>query len=288
MKTGQKRIVGELTFEQKLALLREKWGKNIHRPYLQIKMLEDLIRLCQKEQPDNWVACANELAAAAFPQHAGRLFDQLSSLVKYNDWLTRNKSRLDGMNRKDRQQLLAEMRASLFGDDNAKEIFAAEIKATTMQNALDEIRDAKGKDLSAKLSYFKDTLKETYGNEAKAYLEHHQQEITNSLLQSVQADLKAMPPAQQRHALRTVRSEMGMDKAALERWEALDSERDNRWKAGKEYMTERQKLLSQGNQNEAELAALRKKYFGAEAEAIAAEEADGFQRYAGEQRIGID
>jgi len=157
-----------------------------------------------------------------------------------------------------------------------------------MQNALEEIRDAKGKDLNAKLSYFKDTLKETYGDQAKAYLERHQQEITNSLLQSVQADLKAMPPAQQRHALRTVRSEMGMDKATLERWETLDAERDNRWKAGKEYLAERQKLVSQGGNKEAELAALRKKYFGPEAEAIAAEEADGFQRYGGEQRIGID
>lgn len=282
--TGQKRIVGELTFEQKLALIREKWGKNIHRGYIQIKMIEDLMRLCQKEQPNDWVACVNELAGAAFPKLANKLFDQLSSLVKYNDWLTRNKERLDKMSRKDRQKLLAEMRSSLFGDDNAKDIFAAELKATAMQNALEEIRDAKGKDISAKLSYFKNTLNETYGAEAKAYLERHQQEITNSILQSVQADLKGMSPTQQRHALRTVRTEMGMDNAALERWETLDRERETRWSQGKAYLEERQKVAN----DPAALDALRKKYFGSEAETIAQEESEGYHRYSGEQRIGIE
>lgn len=282
--TGQKRIVGELTFEQKLALIREKWGKNIHRGYIQIKMIEDLMRLCQKEQPNDWVACVNELAGAAFPKLANKLFDQLSSLVKYNDWLTRNKDRLDKMSRADRQKALAEARTSLFGDENAKDIFAAEIKATTMQNALEEIRDAKGKDINAKLSYFKNVLNETYGAEAKAYLERHQQEITNSLLQSVQADLKGMSPTQQRHALRTVRSEMGMDNAALERWESLDRERETRWAQGKTYLTERQKVSG----DPAALNELRKKYFGAEAETIAQEETEGYYRYAGEQRIGVE
>jgi hypothetical protein len=285
--TGQKRIVGELTFEQKIALLREKWGKNIHRAYLQIKMIEDLMRLCQKEQPNDWVACVNELAGAAFPKLADKLFNQLSSLVKYNDWLTRNKDRLDKMSRKDRQNALAEMRAGLFGDDNAKEIFAAEIKATVLQNALEEMRDAKGKDLNAKLSFFKNTLNDTYGDQAKAYLERHQQEITNSVLQSVQADLRGMSPTQQRHALRTVRSEMGMDHATLERWDGLDHERQTRWESGKTYLAERQKVAAQGG-DPAALNDLRKKYFGAEAEAIAQEESEGFYRYGGEQRIGVE
>lgn len=282
--TGQKRIVGELTFEQKLALIREKWGKNIQRGYMQIKMIEDLMRLCQKEQPNDWVACVNELAGAAFPSLANKLFDQLSSLVKYNDWLTRNKDRLDKMSRKDRQKALAEMRTSLFGDDNAKDIFAAEIKATAMQNALEEIRDAKGKDIAAKLSYFKNTLNETYGAEAKAYLERHQQEITNSVLQSVQGDLKGMSPTQQRYALRTVRTEMGMDNAALERWENLDRDREARWTQGKTYLVERQKVAGDA----AAVDALRKKYFGAEADTIAQEEGEGYYRYNGEQRIGVE
>lgn len=286
--TGSRRIAGELTFEQKIALLRDKWGKHIERPYAQIKMLEELMRHCQKEQPNDWVACVNELAGAAFPQLAGKLFEQLSSLVKYNDWLMRNKDRLDKMDRKERQKLLAEMRNSLFGEDDAKDIWAAEARAETLRNAIEDIKEAKGKDLSAKLSHFKNTLNETYGKQAKAYLEHHQQEIANSLLSAVQTDLRGMTPTQQRHALRTIRGELGMDAAAIERWDALDNERESRWKSGKEYLAEREKLLKSGGDQAEALNELRKKYFGAEAESIAAEEAEGHLRYQGEQRIGID
>jgi len=287
--TGQRRIVGELTFEQKIALLREKWGKHIGRPYVQIKMLEELMRYCQKDNADDWVHCVNELAGAAFPQLAGKLFEQLSSLVKYNDWLANNKDRLDKMDRKERRRMLAEMRNSLFGEDDAKDIWAAETKAENLRIAIDELKDIKGKDISTKLAHFKNALNENYGAEAKAYLDRHQQEIANSLLTSVQGDLKALTPAQQKHALRTIRSELGMDAAAVERWDALDSERENRWKSGKEYLAEREKLLknSSGDSTEA-LNELRKKYFGAEADSIAAEEAEGHLRFQGEQRIGID
>ncbi len=285
--TGQRRIVGELTFEQKIALLREKWGKRIARPYVQIKMLEELMRYCQKENAEDWVACVNELAGAAFPQLAGKLFEQLSSLVRYNDWLTQNKDRLDKMERNERRKLLTEMRNSLFGEEDAKDIWAAETKAENLRSAIAELKDLQGKDIASKLEHFKNALKENYDAEAKAYLERHQQEIANQLLTSMQSDLRALTPTQQKHALRTIRSELGMDAAAIERWDALDSEREARWKSGKEYLAERERLLKSGG-DQAALDALRKKYFGAEAESVAAEEAEGYLRYAGEQRIGIN
>ncbi len=287
--SGNKRIAGELTFEQKLALIREKWGKHIQRPYIQIKMLEELINLCQKEQPNDWVACVNELAAAAFPQLAGKLFNQLSSLVKYNDWLTRNKERLDKMTRQERQKLLAEMRNGLFGEDNAKDIWAAEAKAENIKAALDQLKEAKGKDINAKMGYFKDVLRENYGDQAKAYIERHQQELTNAIVDSVQADLRGMSPTQQRHALRSIRSEMGMDAATLERWDNLDHEREQRWNSGKAYTAERDRILKSGqNDAEGQLSELRKKTFGNEADSIAQEEAEGFYRYSGMQRIGLE
>ena len=287
--TGQRRIVGELTFEQKIALLREKWGKHIGRPYVQIKMLEELMRYCQKDQADDWVHCVNELAGAAFPQLAGKLFEQLSSLVKYNDWLASNKDQLDKMDRSERRKLLAQMRNSLFGEDDAKDIWAAETRAENLRAAIEELKDIKGKDIGSKLAHFKNALNENYGAEAKAYLERHQQEIANSLLTSVQNDLKALTPTQQKHALRTILSELGMEAAAIESWDSLDNERESRWKSGKEYLAERETLLktSSGDNTEA-LNELRKKYFGSEADSIAAEEAEGYLRYQGEQRIGID
>ena len=286
---GTKRIVGDLTFEQKLALLRDKWSKHIDKGYMQIKMLEEVMNLCKKERPDDWVACTNELAGAAFPQLGDKLLNQLSALVRYNDWLSRHKDKLDKMGRKDRQKLLNEMRGKLFGEENAKDIWANEIRVEAVRNTLDDMKEAKGKDLSTKLSALKTTLNEVFGDQAKAYVERHQQELTNAVMTAVQDDLKALTPTQQKHALRTIRSEMGMDKAALERWDALDNERQNRWATGKNYLAEREKLAANpGGNSEAALNELRQKYFGAEAEAIATEEAEGFYRYKGEQRIGLE
>ncbi len=159
---GTKRIVGELTFEQKLALLRDKWSKHIDKGYMQVKMLEEIMNLCKKERPNDWVACTNELAGAAFPQLGDKLFSQLSSLVRYNDWLSRNKEKLDKMSRKERQKLLNEMRGKLFGDENAKEIWANELRVEAVRNTLDDMKEAKGKDLSTKLSAFKATLNEAF------------------------------------------------------------------------------------------------------------------------------
>lgn len=286
---GTKRIVGELNFEQKLALLREKWAKHIDKGYVQIKMLEEVMNLCMKERPNDWVACANELAGAAFPDKSDKLFSQLSSLVRYNDWLGRNKDKLDKMSRKDRQKLLNEMRNKLFGEDSAKEIWANESRVDAIRNTLDDMKEAQGKDISTKLSAFKTTLNENFGDQAKAYLERHQQELTNAVVTAVQADLRALSPVQQKYALRTIRTEMGMDKATLERWDNLDNERQTRWATGKTYLTEREKLMASPEaSSEAALNELRKKYFGGEAEAIATEEAEGFYRYKGEQRIGLE
>lgn len=287
--SGNKRIVGDLTFEQKLALLREKWGKHIAKPYAQVKMLEEIINICKKERPNDWVACTDELAGAAFPAQADKLFGRLSSLVRYNDWLSRNKEKLEKLSRKDRQKLLDEMRNRLFGEETAKEIWANEIKVQAIRNTLEDLKDIKDKDIATKLTYLKNTLNETFGDQAKAYVERHQQELTNSVMTAMQADLKALSPTQQKHALRSIRTEMGMDNGALERWDTLDAERQSRWASGKTYLAEREKLLAKPDSgSEAEVNDLRRKFFGPEAEAIAKEEAEGFYRYKGEQRIGLD
>ncbi len=287
---GGRRIEGELTFEQKIALIRQRWGKNIDNNYIQIKMLEELIRLCQKEQPNDWVACANELSAAAFPGLAGHLFNQLESLLRYNAWLAENKEKLDQMSRAERNKLLAERRAAFFGKENADIIFAAEIKAENIRGVLEELKNAPNLSVDQKLNQYKSALQENYGELSKAYLERHQQEMVHSFLSVVQDDLRKLDPVQQKAALRNIRSEMGMDAAALERWDILDVEREQRWRAGKEYLAARESLINQfkGNPPETALHDLRKKYYGAEAETVAIEEAAGFFRHQGEQRLGID
>jgi hypothetical protein len=107
-------------------------------------------------------------------------------------------------------------------------------------------------------------------------------------LESVQAELDGMSPEARAQSLREVRKGMGLDDAALARWDALDKERDARWEAGAKYMLEREALSQKyaGDELARRLAALRARYFGDEAEVIAAEEESGLYRFARPRRWG--
>jgi hypothetical protein len=106
----------------------------------------------------------------------------------------------------------------------------------------------------------------------------------------VQQDLAALAPAERSAALRDVRKGLGLDEAALGRWDTLDRERDRRWAVGQEYMAARAALVKQhaGEALEAQLQELRARYFGTEAATIADEEASGFFRFAGPRKYGLN
>jgi lipase chaperone LimK len=146
--------------------------------------------------------------------------------------------------------------------------------------AIDARADA---DLTQKLSMYKQSLKNVYGEQTEAYLERHRQESMNRFLDlsSVQRELTAMSPEARSQSLRTIRKELGLDEEALKRWDELDRTRDMRWQAGAAYMAEREALSKQfsGPELEAKVQELRARFFGAEADIIAQEEATGFFRF---------
>jgi len=109
-------------------------------------------------------------------------------------------------------------------------------------------------------------------------------------LNSVQADLAAMTPSQRTEALREVRVQSGMDEDALERWDALDAQRDERAAMGTNYMRERAALESQysGEALSQKIAELRVRTFGAEAESVANEEAGGYFRFETARTFGVN
>jgi hypothetical protein len=104
----------------------------------------------------------------------------------------------------------------------------------------------------------------------------------------VQQDLAAQPPDQRRQSLREIRTGMGMDEAAVQRWDELDRVRDQAWDQGQRYMRERQQLAAQypAVEQEQRLRELQDRTFGDEAETIRAEEAAGFYRYGHRRRLG--
>lgn len=110
-------------------------------------------------------------------------------------------------------------------------------------------------------------------------------------LDSVQRDLLAMTVVQRRAHLREFRAALGLEEAALARWDALDLERDAARFTGEVYMAERAKLerLAPGPAREAQRQALRERLFGpAEAVFIRQEEATGFHRFRVPQVLGVN
>ncbi len=81
---------------------------------------------------------------------------------------------------------------------------------------------------------------------------------------------------------------MGMDPAALARWEELDRKRDRAWETGLDYMEQRRELdkLYQGEELNHKLHELQDALFGTDADIIRAEEQSQFYRFNHRRRYG--
>jgi len=266
-----------------VAYLRARFGEHLANRYVQIQMLEKLMRHFQAKNPAGWQAELLAALRAAFPERYAELAANLQHRLDYEAWLRRDHDRLRGLGERERREAMWEARKRLFGEDAAAEIWASERKNQALADALAEIDARRDASIGDRLAQYKDSLLETRQEGAEPYVESHRQELLDRFLglASVQRELSAMAPADRAAALRDVRRGLGLDDAALGRWDALDQERDQRWEAGRRYMAERAELARQytGEALEARLAELRARYFGAEAATIADEEASGFFRF---------
>lgn len=276
--------------EQLSAHMRERFGGKLKEPYIQIKMLEDLMRYFQKRSPDHWQEELLAFLKKTFPELYDELAATLRNRVDYEKWVKDNDSYLKGLSDKDRRAAMWDARNRLFGKENAEKIWASELKNEAVTDTLATIDAKPDAKLTEKLSTYKQRLQEIYGDQTDAYLERHRQETMNRFLDlsSVQQDLTAMTPQERSQNLRAIRKEMGMDEEALKRWDTLDQTRDARWDVGMKYMAERQALAQQfsGAELEAKLQEVRARYFGTEAEVIAQEEASGFFRFERQRQWG--
>lgn len=280
---------GELTFDQTVALLRKKYGAKINHPLVQMRMLQELLRYLQKKYPSNWVEYLHELLGAAFPELAQKLFTMSKNLYLYDKFLNDTRDKATKMGDGDRDKFLWSKRYELFGSD-ADEIWAGEKKYNDVKTALNDIANNRTGTIKEKLSQFKDTLNKTYGDTLPSVMESRRQNLLDGFVGAVQTDLQSMTPADRREAMHDIRSSMGMDDAAITRWDALDAERDQRWSNGQIYTNERKQIISQytGTDREQKLDDLRHKLFGDEADTIKSEEASGYFRFDGKQQYGIN
>lgn len=273
-----------------VAMLRQRFGASIHRPYVQMKMLEDLMRHFQARNPNGWREDLLAALKAAFPERYEELSQRLQQWLDYEQWTRDNHARLQGLSPEERRATVWAERERLFGQDVAREIWAAELRNQALAKALKSIDAQPQAPLTDRLASYTKSLQETYPENTQAYVAAHRQELMNRFLDlsSVQKDLAAMTAEQRSENLRKIRQEMGMDAEALQRWDALDQVRDARWETGSEYMSEREALAQQhsGAELEAKLKELRTRYFGEEADSIAGEEESGFFRFGQPRKWG--
>jgi hypothetical protein len=273
----------ELDLEKLATVMRERYGARLHEPYLQVKMLEALMRYFQKHFPDRWQEELLAFLKKTFPERYEELAAMLRNRLDYEKWVNDNQVYLRGLTDSQRRAAIWDARNRLFGKEAAEKIWAGELRNQAMADSLLAIDAKADADLNQKLSMYKQSLKDIHGDRVEAYLEQHRQESMNRFLDlsSVQSELTAMSAAERSQSLRTIRKEMGLDEEALKRWDELDRTRDMRWQSGAAYMAEREALSKQfsGAELEAKAQALRARFFGSEAEVIAQEEASGFFRF---------
>jgi len=272
--------------------LRTRFGKNIASRYVQIQMLEKLMRHFQAKNSAGWQAELLAAIRAAFPERYAEIAATLQHRLDYEAWLKRNDERLRGLGERERREALWEERRRLFGEDAAGEIWASDRKGKAVTDALAAIDVQPDATVGDRLAQYKESLQETHQEDTETFLQNHRQEAVNRFLalESVQRELSSLAPAARSAVLRDLRKGLGFDDAALGRWDTLDHERDRRWDVGLKYMAERAALAKQysGDDLEAHLQELRARYFGAEAATIADEEAAGFFRFDRPRRHGLN
>ena len=282
-----------LSIEEKQlgANLQQRYGKKLDHPYWRLQTIETLKRYLMEKYPYDWLARLKAMLKIFFPEHYEQLLASLNAIESYNDWMAQLKHSMTFNSPEERTRAIWDKRLQLFGED-AKVIWQAQVKQEKVNAVLQQL-DQSNLPLNSKIDRYVQTLKEVYGAEAIDPDKSHPVQQMESLLtlNSVQDQLHNLPPEQRQQELRHLRKAIGLDEAALKRWDELDAERNQRATAGQSYMQERAALEKQyqGDTLKLHIQALQIRKFGAEeAQYIRNEEETGFFRYQQRQQIGVN
>ncbi len=266
--------------------LKKFYGDSISKKSTQamlVKVMEFLTNL----DPQHGESRFYNILKRAFPDLADEIMSIVKKMAAYNRWYEENRQRLAAMTELERKGAIWEKRREIFGDEAeavwSEEVFAYEERKQTMKETIGLLDDAYDLTTEEKLKIYMDTLNETYGNTPEAYALENKSLLAKVFfgIESVQNELKEMPPDQRQAEINRIRREMGFTEAQVEEHEKIDQYRNRRWETGLLYMQERDALLaeSEGEALEEKLKALREKYFKHEAKTIELEEKDGFFRF---------
>ena len=278
--------------EQQLAkVLLERFGNKLKSPYWRIRTIESVIKFLQKKYPNDWQLRIKELLAQIFPEQKDLLLASLESYNRYNDWLKMSQNTMTYNSKEEQLRAIWDKRVQLFGED-AYLIWEQQFKQEKVEKSLATINQST-QPLEQKIKTYSQTLTEVYGQEALDPNQSHPVQLMEGFLKldSVQEDLHKQDLGQQKQSLRQLRTALGLKEDAIQRLEALDDKRAERFSAGEQYMTQRAALEKQltGQSLELQVQALQNRLFGAdEAQFIRNEEASGYFRYKEKQVIGVN
>lgn len=278
-------------FRSLQAQLQKKMEGRWDRPFWRLKMLRDLSLFFKEQFPETWEEELIAFLRFAFPDRSAELIKKFHALQEYEAWLESLKNTMKFASQEERRQAMWDKRVALFGEE-AYQIFEAALKTEKFEEKMNALAASTGSFEEKQQQYF-DSLRDVFGPQAVTPdAQHKAQKMVNFLnLDNVQQDLRSMPAQQQAAALRSFRVQMGLDEAALARWEALDAQRAQNRATGEKYMSMRSTMTQQfsGAELESRLTSLRDELFGKEdATAIRNEELSGFYRFHEPQKIGID
>ncbi|HEX8539153.1 MAG TPA: hypothetical protein VF664_16935, partial [Cystobacter sp.] len=181
----------ERSEEALIAALRARYGARLHEPHTQMRLLEQLMRHFQQLNPSGWEADLLALLRRAFPEQAELLTQRLRQRVEYGRWMEEHQKELLGKSEAERRAAVWEERKRLFGQDVAEQLWAGELRAAAVSDALGAIDALPQASVSERLERYQKSLAQTYGAESTEYVRAHQQELMNRFLDlgSVQREL---------------------------------------------------------------------------------------------------
>ncbi len=273
----------------------ENYGETIDHPATQAKLFEERRQLINQHGAERGPALFEEAVALAFPERERAILALIERLLEYNAWLSEHELNLREMPMVERQGAIWRKRQQLFGDDAdliwAEEVAAMEERQQAMHEALDRLNEANEITLEETAYQLELAVEEVYGDGMERRL-ISADALGNTLfsLDSVQAQLRALPAEERQQRINELRRTLGYSEQAVERMEERDRERNQRWENGLAYMEKREQLTRQYSEEhlEEQLNELRREHFDHAAETIRREEENDFYRFERSRRFGLN
>lgn len=281
--TEAEQVVSDL-----IARLKTEFAARIHDVAFQVS-LKDMRDGLLSEFPAQGEQMFERIITGAFPALADEILRNIALMDDYDSWLLDNMVALNDMDLLTQQGEIWAKRRALFGND-AERIWSDELSAqaerkAAVQRTVQLLNTAYDTTMNERIYVLKTAFEEGLAATPQQAVLDTKGVMAQVFFgfDSVQRELKELEPDARQARINDIRSQMGFDAASIEQLAEQDAQRDARWQNGLAYMAERRALeaSASGNPSEAQLDALRDKFFAHEAHTIKREEEDlGFFRYA--------